>query len=94
MEKCDGNMSIYSKMRQSIGWFKGKIAGNSHTSWENLWFPVYVPLSQPIEPRIKLPKGDDAPTNLSDATTDPGDITDSEGMNEACLVDGLPGLRL
>ena len=21
----------------SIGWFKGKITGKSHTSWENLW---------------------------------------------------------
>ena len=33
----------------SIGWFRGKITGNSHISWENLWFPVDFPLSQPIE---------------------------------------------
>ena len=33
----------------SIGWFKGKITGKSHISWENLWFPVDFPLSQPIE---------------------------------------------
>ena len=24
----------------SIDWFKGKITGKSHCSWENLWFPV------------------------------------------------------
>ena len=29
---------------------KGKITGNSHISWENLWVPVDFPLSQPIEP--------------------------------------------
>ena len=34
---------------QSIGWFKGKITGNSHISWENLWFPVDFPLGQPID---------------------------------------------
>ena len=33
----------------SIGWFKGKITGNSHISWENLWFPVDFPLNQPID---------------------------------------------
>lgn len=54
---------------------------------------IYLPSGSPAPPGslhwerpekpIKLPKGDDAPTNLSDATTDPGDITDSEGMNEA-----------
>ena len=31
----------------SIDWFKGKITGKSHISWENLWFPVGFPLSQP-----------------------------------------------
>ena len=36
----------------SIGWFKGKITGNSHMSWENLWFPVDFPLRQPIEKHI------------------------------------------
>jgi len=45
-------------------------------------------------PRIKLSKSDAASTNISDVTTDPGDITDSEGMAEPCLVDGLPGLGL
>ena len=33
----------------SIDWFKGKITGKSHISWENLWFPVDFPLSQLIE---------------------------------------------
>ena len=32
----------------SIGWFKGKVTANSHMSWEHLWFPIDVPLSQPI----------------------------------------------
>ena len=36
-------------VHKSIDWFKGKITGKSHISWENLWFPVDVPLSQPIE---------------------------------------------
>ena len=34
---------------QSIGWFKGKIRGKSHISWEDLCFPVDFPLSQPID---------------------------------------------
>ena len=34
---------------QSIDRFKGKITGKSHISWENRWFPVDFPLSQPIE---------------------------------------------
>ena len=34
---------------ESIDWFKGKITGKSHISWENLWFPVDFPLSQPID---------------------------------------------
>ena len=33
----------------SIDWFKGKIPGKSHTSWENLWLPVDFPLRQPID---------------------------------------------
>ena len=33
----------------SIDWFKGKLTGKSHDSWENLWFPVDFPLSQPID---------------------------------------------
>ena len=33
----------------SIDWFKGKITGKTHISWEYLWFPVDFPLSQPIE---------------------------------------------
>ena len=32
--------------RVSIDWLKGKIAGKSHISWENLWFPVDFPLGQ------------------------------------------------
>ena len=34
---------------RSIDWFKGKITGKSQISWENLWFPVDFPLSQPID---------------------------------------------
>ena len=33
----------------SIGWFKGKITGNSHISLDNLWVPVDFPLGQPID---------------------------------------------
>ena len=33
----------------SIGRFKAKITGQSHISWDNLWFPVDFSLSQPIE---------------------------------------------
>ena len=36
----------------AIDWLKGKMTGTSHISWENLWFPVDVPLSQPIENSI------------------------------------------
>ena len=36
----------------SIDWFKGKITGKSHISWESLWFPVDFPFSQPIDFRI------------------------------------------
>ena len=36
----------------SIDWFKAKSTGKSHISWENLWFPVDLPLSQPIDPLI------------------------------------------
>ena len=34
---------------ESIDWFEGKITGKSHISWENRWFPVDFPLSQPID---------------------------------------------
>ena len=33
----------------SIDWFNGKITRKPHISWENLWFPVDFPLSQPID---------------------------------------------
>ena len=39
---------------QSIDWFKGKNTGKSHISWENRWFPVDFPLSQPIESRLGI----------------------------------------
>jgi len=32
-----------------MDWFKAKITGNPHVSWENRWFPVDFPLSQSIE---------------------------------------------
>ena len=38
---------------QSIDWFEGKIPEKSHMSWENRWFPVDFPLSQPIDPSIR-----------------------------------------
>ena len=49
-------VSIYSPfwiilVLVSIDWFKGKITGDSHISWENLWFPVDFPLSQAIDTR-------------------------------------------
>ena len=37
------------KVLTSIDWFKGKNTGKFHISWENLWFPVDFPLSQPID---------------------------------------------
>ena len=43
---------------KSVGWFKGKITGHSHISWENLWFPVQIfPYVNPLEkqhPRATL----------------------------------------
>ena len=41
--------STVQETPESIDWFKGKITGKSHISWENLWFPVVFPLSQPID---------------------------------------------
>ena len=32
-----------------IDWFNGTFTRKSHISWENLWFPVDFPLSQPID---------------------------------------------
>ena len=37
------------RLISSIDWFKGKITGTSHFSWENLWFPVDCPLRQTID---------------------------------------------
>ena len=39
----------YFQNHDSIDWFKGKITGKSHISWENLWFPVDFPINQPID---------------------------------------------
>ena len=36
-------------IHKSIDWFKGKITGTSHISWENLWFPVDFPFNWSIE---------------------------------------------
>ena len=38
-------------MAQLVG-LRGKNTGESHISWENLWFPVIIPLNQPIEWRF------------------------------------------
>jgi hypothetical protein len=35
-----------------MDWFKGKITGKPHISWENLWFPVDFPLNQSIDHTI------------------------------------------
>jgi len=35
-----------------MDWFKGKITGKYHISWENLWFPVDFFLNQSIETSI------------------------------------------
>ena len=44
-EVTNGN----TRNKSSIGWFKGKIAGKSHISWENLWFPVKIfPSTNPL----------------------------------------------
>ena len=40
---------LWFTIHESIDWFKGKIPGKSHISWEYLWFPVDFPFSQPIE---------------------------------------------
>ena len=40
---------LQSEGFNSIDWFKGKITGKSHISWENRWFPVDFPLNQPID---------------------------------------------
>ena len=34
-----------TRMLVSIDWFKGKITGKSHISWESLWFPVDFPFN-------------------------------------------------
>ena len=39
----------------SIDWFKRKKSGNSHILWENLWFPVDFPWSQPIDSWMGCP---------------------------------------
>ena len=38
----------YQQKMGSIDWL-GKITGKSRISWDNLWFPVDFPLSQPID---------------------------------------------
>ena len=38
------NFHIPKSSGVTIDWFKGKIAGKSHISRENLWFPVDSPL--------------------------------------------------
>ena len=36
---------VIQVIQVSIDWFKGKITGTSHISWENLWFPVDFPFN-------------------------------------------------
>ena len=43
-------------LKQSMDWFKGKIAGKPHIYWENLWFPVDFPLNQSIETIVNHPQ--------------------------------------
>ena len=47
---ADINVPRRGHFDMSIDWFKGEITGKSHILWENLWFPVDFPLSQPIDP--------------------------------------------
>ena len=40
-------MAIMASLSQlSMDWFKGKFTGKPHIQWENLWFPVKIPLNQ------------------------------------------------
>ena len=39
----------------SLDWFKGKIMGTTHISWEKLWFPVDFPLNQSNDFHQKKP---------------------------------------
>ena len=46
---CSQGTSDSHQVVYSIDWFKGKVTGNSHISWENPWFPVdFLMKSQPI----------------------------------------------
>ena len=49
---CMCTISVVDIISVSIDWLKGNITGQSHISWENLWFPVDFPLSQPIDQRV------------------------------------------
>ena len=33
----------------SMDWFRGKMTGNLHSSWENRWFPGDFPLNQFVD---------------------------------------------
>ena len=41
----DKNREAAQPMSISMDWFKGTFTGNPQISWENLWFPVDVPLN-------------------------------------------------
>ena len=44
-----GLFSFQHSNYMSIDWFKRKITGQSHISWENLWFPVKIfPSTNPL----------------------------------------------
>ena len=34
---------------KSMNWFKGKVTGKPHISWENQWFPAFFPSNQYID---------------------------------------------
>ena len=49
---CEWWHSEVTRLRgwlKPMDWFKGKITGKPHISWENQWFPVDFPLNQSID---------------------------------------------
>ena len=45
----DSTLHHLNPSNDSTDWFKGKITGKPHISWENQWFPVDFPINQSIE---------------------------------------------
>jgi len=43
VELAEWQEEYQSCSEADVNWFKGKITGNPHISWENRWFPVDFP---------------------------------------------------